>query len=95
MVKVTHLSDDGTEMASIELDDFTIEVIYAGLAAMLRDAAVTHPGARSVQRTATPGAPAPPARPQPLARLTTERRLAPVDAPKRGVDQDRKGAPLR
>jgi hypothetical protein len=45
MVKVTHLSDDGTEMASIELDDFTIEVIYAGLAAMLRDAAVTHPPA--------------------------------------------------
>ena len=39
MVKVTHLSDDGTEMASIEIDDFTIEVIYAGLAAMLREAA--------------------------------------------------------
>ncbi len=43
MVKVTHLSDDGTEMASIELDDFTIEVIYAGLAAMLRDAAAARP----------------------------------------------------
>ena len=41
MVKVTHLSDDGTETASIELDDFTVEVIYSGLAAMLRDAALT------------------------------------------------------
>ena len=48
MVKVTHLSDDGTEMASIELDDFTIEVIYAGLAAMLREAAAARPrGPRS------------------------------------------------
>jgi hypothetical protein len=43
MIKVTHLSDDGTEMASIELDDFTVEVIYSGLAAMLRDAAVVAP----------------------------------------------------
>ena len=38
MVRVTHLSDDGSETASIELDDFTIEVIYSGLAAMLREA---------------------------------------------------------
>ncbi len=46
MVKVIHLADDGTEMASIEVDDFTIEVIYSGLAEMLRDAAATHqPGA--------------------------------------------------
>ena len=43
MVKVTHLSDDGTEMASIVLDDFTIEVIYSGLAAMLREAAAGAP----------------------------------------------------
>ncbi len=39
MVKVIHLANDGTETASIEVDDFTIEVIYAGLAEMLRDAA--------------------------------------------------------
>jgi hypothetical protein len=39
MVRVTQLSDDGAEVASIELDDFTIEVIYSGLAAMLREAA--------------------------------------------------------
>jgi hypothetical protein len=43
MVKVTHLSDDGTEVASIELDDFTVEVIYSGLAALLRDAAAARP----------------------------------------------------
>jgi hypothetical protein len=43
MVRVTHLSDDGTEVASIELDDFTIEVIYSGLAAMLHDAAAAGP----------------------------------------------------
>jgi hypothetical protein len=39
MVKVIHLADDGTEMAAIEVDDFTIEVIYAGIAEMLREAA--------------------------------------------------------
>ncbi len=42
MVKVIHLADDGTEMAAIEVDDFTIEVIYSGLAEMLRNAAATH-----------------------------------------------------
>ena len=41
MVKVIHLADDGTEMAAIELDDFTIEVIYSGLADMLREAAAS------------------------------------------------------
>ena len=35
MIKVTQVSDDGTETASIEVDDFTIEVLYAGLAEML------------------------------------------------------------
>lgn len=40
MVRVIHLADDGREVAAIELDDFTIEVIYSGLAEMLRDAAV-------------------------------------------------------
>ena len=41
MVRVTHLAEDGTEVATIELDDFTIEVIYAGIADMLRAATVT------------------------------------------------------
>jgi hypothetical protein len=39
MVKVTQVADDGTETASIEVDDFTIEVIYSGLAELLREAA--------------------------------------------------------
>jgi hypothetical protein len=39
MVKVIHLADDGTEKATVVLDDFTVEVIYAGIADMLRDAA--------------------------------------------------------
>jgi len=43
MVKVIHLSDDGTEMAAIEVDDFTIEVIYSGIAEMLREAASVQP----------------------------------------------------
>jgi hypothetical protein len=42
MVRVIHLADDGTEMAAIEVDDFTIEVIYSGLAEMLRNAAAAH-----------------------------------------------------
>ena len=41
MVKVIHLADDGTEMAAIEVDDFTIEVIYSGIAEMLREAATS------------------------------------------------------
>jgi hypothetical protein len=39
MVKVIHFADDGTEMAAIEVDDFTIEVLYSGIAEMLRHAA--------------------------------------------------------
>ena len=38
MIKVIHLADDGTEKAAVELDDFTVEVIYSGIADMLRDA---------------------------------------------------------
>jgi hypothetical protein len=41
MVRVIHLADDGTEMAAVEVDDFTIEVIYSGLAEMLRHAAAS------------------------------------------------------
>jgi hypothetical protein len=43
MVRVTQVADDGTETASIEVDDFTIEVIYSGLAEMLRDATAARP----------------------------------------------------
>ena len=41
MIKVIHLGDDGTEMATIEVDDFTIEITYSGIAEMLREAAVS------------------------------------------------------
>ena len=41
MVKVIHVADDGTEVAAIEVDDFTIEVIYSGIAEMLRKAAAS------------------------------------------------------
>ncbi len=42
MVKVIHVADDGTEVAAIEVDDFTIEVIYSGIAEMLREAATAN-----------------------------------------------------
>jgi hypothetical protein len=38
MVKIIQVADDGTEKAAVELDDFTVEVIYSGIADMLRDA---------------------------------------------------------
>jgi hypothetical protein len=38
-VRLTQLAEDGSETASIEVDDFTIAVIYSGLAEMLREAA--------------------------------------------------------
>jgi hypothetical protein len=44
MVKIIHVADDGTEKAAVELDDFTIEVIYSGIADMLRDAATAQTG---------------------------------------------------
>jgi hypothetical protein len=43
MVRVTQLADDGTELAAVEVDDFTIEVIYSGLAEMLREATAARP----------------------------------------------------
>lgn len=42
MVRVIHFADDGTEMAAIEVDDFTIEVLYSGIAEMLRQAAAAN-----------------------------------------------------
>jgi hypothetical protein len=38
MVKVIHIDDNGAEMATIEIDDFTIETVYAGIATLLRTA---------------------------------------------------------
>jgi len=42
MVKIIHVALDGTERAAVELDDFTVEVIYSGIADMLRDAENAH-----------------------------------------------------
>ncbi len=41
MIRVTHFADDGTEIATVDFDDFTIEVIYSGLAERMREAAET------------------------------------------------------
>jgi hypothetical protein len=38
MVKIIHLADDGSETAAVVLEDFTVEVIYSGIADMLREA---------------------------------------------------------
>jgi hypothetical protein len=49
MVRIIRVADDGTETASIEVDDFTIEVIYSGLAEMLRNASASQqPAARGL-----------------------------------------------
>jgi hypothetical protein len=45
MIRLTQLADDGTELAAVEVDDFTMEVLYAGLADMLRRAAASRPAA--------------------------------------------------
>ncbi len=70
LVKVIQVADDGTEMAAIEVDDFTIEVIYSGIAEMLRRAASNEAVARRPGRPPTGGAPAPREDPQPDPRLT-------------------------
>jgi hypothetical protein len=41
MVKVIHMADDGSELAAVEVDDFTIEILYSGIAEMLRTAAMS------------------------------------------------------
>jgi hypothetical protein len=38
MVKIIHVGSDGSESVAIEVDDFTIEILYAGIAEMLRQA---------------------------------------------------------
>jgi hypothetical protein len=43
MVKVIHVDDNGAEMATVEIDDFTIETVYAGIATLLRTASAGAP----------------------------------------------------
>jgi hypothetical protein len=38
-VKLIHIANIGTETATVELDDYTVEVMYSGVADMLREAA--------------------------------------------------------
>ena len=79
MVKVIQVAEDGTETAAIEVDDFTIEVIYSGIAEMLRQAAASSETARGTQRrSAACGAPAPREDPEPDPRLI-RRRMPAVD----------------
>jgi hypothetical protein len=41
MVKVIRVDDNGDEMATVEIDDFTIETVYAGIATLLRAASTS------------------------------------------------------
>jgi hypothetical protein len=41
MVRVIRIAEDGTEKESVEIDDFTIEVVYSGISDMLRAAATS------------------------------------------------------
>ena len=55
MVKVIKVDADGDETAVIELDDFTIETVYQGIAVMLNAATPTPsraPGPDSLSREA-------------------------------------------
>jgi hypothetical protein len=38
VVKVIHINDRGAETATIELDDFTVQVLHPGIAEILREA---------------------------------------------------------
>jgi hypothetical protein len=39
MVRITRIDDDGVQQAEITLDDFTIEILYSGIADLLQRAA--------------------------------------------------------
>jgi hypothetical protein len=41
MFKVIQVDESGAELAAIEVDDFVIETVYAGIATLLRDAAAS------------------------------------------------------
>ncbi len=52
MVKVIHVDDNGVEMATVEIDDFTIETVYAGIATLLRDASTASSAAAAAPHDA-------------------------------------------
>jgi hypothetical protein len=41
MIRVSQLADDGAETAVVEMDEFTVEVLYSGIADLLRQAAAS------------------------------------------------------
>ena len=43
MIRVTQLAEDGSERATVEIDDFTVEVLYSGIAELLREAEAAPP----------------------------------------------------
>jgi hypothetical protein len=43
MIRVSQLADDGTETAVVEIDDFTVEIVYSGIADLLRHAMASAP----------------------------------------------------
>jgi hypothetical protein len=43
MVKVIYVSDNGAETATVELDDFTVKVLYPEIADMLQGATADQP----------------------------------------------------
>jgi hypothetical protein len=53
MIRVTHFDDDGTEIATVDFDDFTIEIIYSGLAERMREAAAIQPSVSGTPRELT------------------------------------------
>ena len=72
MVKVIHVDDNGAEMATVEIDDFTIETVYAGIAppcCVPVSASSAAPPAPP-EATRPPGPPAPREDPHPHSQLT-------------------------
>jgi hypothetical protein len=59
MFRVTQVDESGAELAAVELDDFVIETVYAGIAALLRAAATSE---------------TPPSAPPDLSRAARQRR---------------------
>jgi hypothetical protein len=43
MIRVSRLAEDGTETAVVEMDDFTLEVLYSGIAELLCQAGASPP----------------------------------------------------
>ena len=50
MIRVTRVAEDGTESAVVEIDDFTVEVLYSGIADLLREAGAVPPAAAAGAR---------------------------------------------